>query len=73
MPAMNGIYTLRVILAQNPCAKIIMCTIVDNREVIEDCLTAGAVDYICKDMLNEIPARLQPYLKQGGNTENIPF
>ena len=63
MPTMNGIYTLRALLAQNPRAKAIMCTTVDNKEVIEDCLMAGAVDYICKDKLDEIPARLQPYLK----------
>jgi len=72
MPRMNGIQTLKALLALNARAKIIMCTSVGHQDVVEDCLLAGAVDYIRKDKMDEIPARLEPYLEEGGLSAVTP-
>lgn len=64
MPKMSGIAALKAIIDANPKAQVVMCTTVGNVDVIDDCLMSGAVDFIRKDRLDEIPARLAPYLKK---------
>ena len=52
MPEMNGLQALREILAQDPEARVIMLSGVPGpgNTVIDDCLMAGAVDWIRKDL-----------------------
>ncbi len=59
MPVKDGISTLKAILAEDPGANVVMLTSVDNMMVVEDCLFAGARDYIRKDVdHDEIKSRL---------------
>lgn len=62
MPNIHGVAALKAIKAHDANAKVIMCTTVDNYDVIDDCLMAGAIDYIRKDRLEEIPDRVGPYI-----------
>lgn len=67
MPVKDGISTLKAILAEDPKANIVMLTSVDNMMVVEDCLFAGARDYIRKDTSpDEMKARLQKELDKLG-------
>lgn len=50
MPVMNGIKALKNILADDPGATVVMMTTVDRADVIDDCLMAGARDYLRKDL-----------------------
>ena len=62
MPRMNGIQTLRALFALDAKARIVVCTSVGHEDVIEDCLLAGALDYVRKDKMDEILGRLELYL-----------
>lgn len=48
MPGMDGLETLRRILKSDPGVRVIMMTGVDDGWVCENCLAAGAKDYITK-------------------------
>lgn len=59
MPVQDGIATLKAILADDAEAHVVMLTSVDNMMVVEDCLFAGAKDFIRKDLAPEaLKARL---------------
>ncbi len=63
MPVKDGISTLKAILAEDSNANIVMLTSVDNMMVVEDCIFAGARDYIRKDVNpEEMKLRLQKEL-----------
>lgn len=67
MPVKDGISTLKAILAEDPKANVVMLTSVDNMMVVEDCLFAGARDYIRKDTSpDEMKTRLQKELDKLG-------
>jgi len=60
MPIKNGIDTLKAILKIDPDAQVVMLTSVDNTFVAEDCILAGAKDYLNKGLSPEdMKARLQ--------------
>jgi two-component system, chemotaxis family, chemotaxis protein CheY len=63
MPGMSGIRTLQEIKKAAPWVKVIMVTSVENTGVIDDCLLAGAEDYLRKDRLDELGDRIAPYLE----------
>jgi len=44
----DGLTTLKEIKETNPNAKIIMVTVLDNKQMIQDCISAGAQAYITK-------------------------
>ncbi len=44
----DGLTTLKEIKETNPNAKIIMVTVLDNKQMIRDCISAGAQAYITK-------------------------
>lgn len=48
MPKMHGVDALQQMILLNNQARIIMLSIEDSYEVIEDCKRYGAVDYIVK-------------------------
>ena len=48
MPKMNGIDALKKIIADDPSAKVIMCTSIGQEKIISDAIEAGAKDFITK-------------------------
>lgn len=54
MPGMDGLGALKVLAPIKGKSRIVMATAVENSEVIEDCLLAGADDYIRKDLSEDV-------------------
>ncbi|MGB1109037.1 MAG: response regulator transcription factor [Gammaproteobacteria bacterium] len=50
MPIMNGADALKKVLDEFPSAFIIMLTSLHTADVVQDCLTTGAANYIRKDL-----------------------
>ncbi|MBC7644442.1 MAG: response regulator [Thermoleophilia bacterium] len=48
MPEMDGITALREILAEDPSAKVIMCSALKEKPKVIEALQAGARDFILK-------------------------
>ncbi|MBN1779984.1 response regulator [bacterium] len=48
MDIMNGIDAAKTILSRDPCAKIIMVTAMGQEKMLEECISAGVLDYIVK-------------------------
>ena len=48
LPKKDGLTVLKEIKETNPNAKIIMITVVDDKQMIQDCISAGALAYITK-------------------------
>jgi len=68
MPQMDGVETLRAIMAEHPEALVIMLTSLANRQTIEQCLAAGAAGYVRKDTpKEEILAEISAILEEGAN------
>lgn len=53
MPVKNGVVALREIMDEFPDACVIMATSFQDVELVEDCITAGAANYISKDSPKE--------------------
>ncbi len=52
MPGVSGIETARRALASVPHLKVIMCSLHDNRRIVDAALAAGASGYLLKDHLD---------------------
>ena len=63
MPGLTGLQALKAIKAVNPKIVIFMVTSIDSSDVIDDCIMAGAEDYIRKDRLETLRARAGGFLK----------
>jgi CheY-like chemotaxis protein len=63
MPGITGLGALKAIKASRPEVVVIMVTSIDSADVIDDCLMAGAEDYIRKDRLDSLEERMGGYLK----------
>ena len=50
MPEMDGVDALKTIMAHDPEAVVVMLTAISNLDIIEDCIHAGAKDYLRKDL-----------------------
>jgi len=48
LPKKDGLTVLKEIKETNPNAKIIIITVVDNKQMIQDCISAGALAYVTK-------------------------
>jgi len=48
LPEKDGLTILKEIKETNPNAKIIMISVLDNKQMIQDCISAGALTYITK-------------------------
>jgi two-component system chemotaxis response regulator CheY len=48
MPKKDGLTALMEIKRMNPNAKVVMVTVHDDMEMIQDCIKAGALTYIIK-------------------------
>ena len=52
MPGLGGIETTRRALAAHPGLKVIVCSLHDDRRMVEEALDAGASGYLLKDHLD---------------------
>lgn len=50
MPEMNGVDALKEILTIDSAANVVMLTAINDKAVADDCILAGAKDYIQKDL-----------------------
>ena len=48
MPVMNGIESMRNILAEDPKAKIIICSAIGQQKMVVEAIEIGAKDFIVK-------------------------
>ncbi|MEM2141006.1 MAG: response regulator [Nitrososphaera sp.] len=48
MPGTDGMQALKSIMAMDPAAKIIMVTSVEQKQIMQDAIKAGAKDYVVK-------------------------
>lgn len=53
MPEMDGVAVVKKIIETDPEAKIIMCTASAEKEMVQQCISAGAIDYIVKPPVPE--------------------
>ncbi len=53
MPGLNGIETTRRALASSPRLKVIVCSLHDDRRMVDAALHAGASGYLLKDHLDQ--------------------
>ncbi|WP_274650741.1 response regulator transcription factor [Paenibacillus humicola] len=65
MPVMDGIEATRLILGQNPGIKVVALTTFEEDELIESCLSAGAVGYLLKDLTTEDLLRAIELIRSG--------
>lgn len=73
MPGMDGVDTLRALLAADPDATVVMVTSLTNRQTIEQAVEAGAAGYIRKDTpKEEILAILASCLPDDENDDASP-
>ncbi|MCL1862523.1 MAG: response regulator [Defluviitaleaceae bacterium] len=63
MPKMSGQETVEELLKQDPDLHIVMCTAAGEREVVKQCVRAGAKDYIIKPV---DPERVKVALEKAG-------
>ena len=48
MPEMDGVQTLRELRAEDPAARIVMVSAVEQRAKLRECFGAGAADFVVK-------------------------
>ena len=67
MPKMDGVAVLRQIRQEDPLAKIVMVTAVDQKGKLTECIRLGAVDFIVKPFDK---ARLKSFFAKYGRDES---
>ncbi|MHC5026197.1 MAG: response regulator [Planctomycetota bacterium] len=48
MPRMDGVAALKAVMAEDPNARVVMVSAVDQREKLTECIQSGAIDFIVK-------------------------
>ena len=61
MPELDGLAALRAIRKSNPNAQVVMVSAIDQKQMLNDCITSGAMDFIIKPFE---PARLQAFFER---------
>lgn len=61
MPEMNGYLALEEIIGRCHDPFVVMLSSVDDEEVVQECMLAGAQGYIVKSKTETIPERLTKY------------
>lgn len=65
LPKMDGLEVLNAIRAQTPHAYVVMLTNADDGGVIEDCMIAGARDYLKKSLpIKDMIERLEKHISR---------
>ncbi len=63
MPKMDGLEVLQKLSEANEDPYVVMMTFIDDEDSVQDCMIAGAKDYLRKDMsLKEMVARLERHV-----------
>lgn len=61
MPEMDGLSALKAIRDQDPAAKIVMVSAINQKDKLRECIVAGAMDFIVKPF---DPAQLQSFFER---------
>lgn len=69
MPEMDGVATLRQLMADHPGARVVMVSAVDQKEKLKECIELGAVDFIVKPFQK---SRLQSFFEKYRSTGRTP-
>ena len=48
MPQMDGVETLRTLRRDDPAARVVMVTAIDQRAKLSECIQLGALDFVVK-------------------------
>ncbi len=48
MPKMDGVSALKLLIADDPTARVVMVSAVDQKEKLNECIRTGAIDFIVK-------------------------
>lgn len=67
MPEMDGVATLRQLMADHPTARVVMVSAVDQKQKLKECIELGAVDFIVKPFQQ---SRLQSFFEKYRTTES---
>ena len=65
MPGMNGIEAVRAIIAHDPAARVVICSAVGQKRLIDEALEAGARSFVVKPFE---PQRLMEAVEQALDT-----
>lgn len=66
MPQMDGVEALRTIRAENPDARVVMISAIDQRAKLNECIQLGALDFIVKPFDKQrLLSLFQTYLSSG--------
>ena len=57
MPRMDGVEALKQIRKDRPQARVVMVSAIDQREKLQECIEAGAIDFIVKPFDKETLTR----------------
>ena len=68
MPRMDGVSTLRQIRQDDPAARVVMVSAVDQREKLTECIRLGAADFIVKPFDK---ARLRSFFEKYGSDQPL--
>ena len=67
MPKLDGVSVLRQIREEDPAARIVMVSAVDQKGKLAECIRLGAIDFIVKPFDK---SRLQAFFQKYGRTES---
>jgi two-component system chemotaxis response regulator CheY len=63
MPVMDGVEALRTLRQENPAARVVMVSAVDQKAKLMECIQLGAIDFVAKPFDRErLRSLLQKYL-----------
>ena len=63
MPVMDGVEALRALRQEDPAARIVMVSAVDQKAKLMECIQLGAIDFVAKPFDRErLKSLLQKYL-----------
>ncbi len=48
MPKMDGVSALKQMIQNDPCARVVMVSAVNQKKKLAECIQAGAIDFIVK-------------------------
>jgi two-component system chemotaxis response regulator CheY len=67
MPKLDGVSVLRQIRAENPAARVVMVSAVDQKGKLTECIRLGALDFIVKPFDK---ARLRSFFAKYGDQQS---
>lgn len=66
MPEMDGVETLRTLRREDPEARVVMVTAIDQRAKLSECIQLGAIDFVVKPFDKQrLTSMLQKYAADG--------